>query len=143
MSKRKKIMITGVIVIIAIIGIVAYKLYLDNSYRNFKDIVKVDYSTIDKIIISSGTTGKQFEVKDKEEILKYLGKFDNIKLKKDKNQYIAPGFCIETRLFSGETKKLGFSYGFKEVCINNTRYVSNTNIDSEQIHRIEEEYNLD
>lgn len=135
MKKKKRIIIfLGCI----LICVVAYFF----SYKKLENVLNVDYDKIDKITIFSGTTGKAAEITDKEEIKKYLKMFEGIKVRPSINQMKTYGFSLESDFYIGDSKVAYMIYGFSKMQINGIKYISNKNIDENQIDQIEEKYKL-
>jgi len=139
--KKKITLIIGVLVII--IGLILHSFFIP---RDFKNALDVDFQKVDKILMSSGNYGKTVEITDKDEIEQFLNQFDNIKVKKSFSQSRKTGYCLEAKLFISDKKVISFSYGYDRISIykndKETKYISNINIDNDEINEIEIKYNL-
>jgi len=140
---RKKSIGLLVILVIIIIGLILQPFLIP---RDFKSILDIDFTKVDKILMSSGTYGKTVEITDKDEIEEFLNQFENTKVKKSFSQSKNKGYCLEARLFINDKKVASFDYGYDRITIlkndKETKYISNTNIDIDKVNEIEIKYNL-
>lgn len=139
--KKKSI---GLLVIFVIItGLVVQPFLI---LKDFKSILDIDFTKVDKILMSSGNYGKTVEITDKDEIEEFLNQFENTKVKKIFSKSKNKGYCLEARLFINDINVVSFNYGYDRITIykndKETRYISNTNIDIDKINEIEIKYNL-
>ncbi len=132
-----------VILVIIIIGLILQPLFIP---KDFKSILDIDFTKVDKILMSSGNYGKTVEITDKDEIEQFLNQFENTKVKKSFSQSRKTGYCLEARLFVNDKIVVSFNYGYDRITIykndKETRYISDTNIDIDKINEIEIKYNL-
>lgn len=84
-------------------------------YRNFDSVLNVDYSKVDKILTSSGSSSKIIELTDKDEIEDYINMFNDTKVRRDINQLKYAGFCLEVRFFEGDNQVGSIDYGLDDV----------------------------
>lgn len=142
MKSKNKIVI--LVLIVAIIA-AAFLVHMF-SYRKLDSVLGFDYSKVDKILTSSGSSSKIVEITDKDEIAEYMNIFKDISVRRDINQLKTAGFCLEARFFIGNEEVGSIVYGYNRIIIygtsDGTRYISNKNIDGKQIDEIEEKYNL-
>ncbi|MGN9162048.1 hypothetical protein [Clostridium sulfidigenes] len=140
---KKKSIGLLVILVIIIIGLIS-RLFL--IPKDFKSILDIDFTKVDKILMSSGNYGKTVEITDKHEIEEFLNQLDNTKVKKSYSQSRKTGYCLEARLFINDKNVVSFNYGYDRITIykndKETTYISNTNIDIDKINEIEIKYNL-
>lgn len=140
---RKKSIGLLVILVIIIIGLILQPFLIS---KDFKSILDIDFTKVDKILMSSGTYGKTVEITDKDEIEEFLNQFENTKVKKSFSKSKNKGYCLEARLFINDIKVASFEYGYDRITIfkndKETTYISNTNIDIDEINEIEIKYNL-
>ena len=144
--KTKIIVISIAVAFIAIfIAIFTLKPYMVSE--NFEKILNVDFNTVDKVVIASGSTGKYCTIESKEDLQKFFDMFKGIKLRKDFNQKPKAGIIFTVTLIKSGDILLQFNFGYDKVTIFNndksTRYISNKNIDYEQIKKIASTYNID
>lgn len=137
MNKKKR---TILIICILIIVVSVFGYFF--SYRKLENALNIKFNEVDKILISSGASSKIVEITNKEEIEEYLKIFDGTKVRRDINQIKTEGFCLEARFFIGNDKVGGITFGYNKITINDVRYVSNKNIDGQEIDQIEAKYNL-
>ncbi|WP_346915524.1 hypothetical protein [Clostridium sp.] len=139
--KKKSIWLLVILVII--IGLVLQPFLIP---KDFKSILDIDFTKVDKILMSSGNYGKTVEITDKDEIEEFLNQFENTKVKKSFSKSKNKGYCLEARLFINDKKVISFNYGYDRITIykneKETKYISNTNIDKDEINEIEIKYNL-
>jgi len=140
--KKKNIGLLVILVII-IIGLIVQPFLIQ---KDFKSILDIDFTKVDKILMSSGNYGKTVEITDKDEIEEFLNQFENTKVKKIFSKSKNRGYCLEARLFVNDKIVVSFNYGYDRITIykndKETRYISNTNIDIDKINEIEIKYNL-
>ncbi|WP_346870522.1 hypothetical protein [Clostridium sp. UBA5119] len=140
--KKKSIWLLVILVII-IIGLILQPFLIP---KNFKSILDIDFTKVDKILMSSGTYGKTVKITDKDEIEEFLNQFDNTKVKKIFSKSKNRGYCLEARLFINDKKVVSFDYGYDRITIykndKETKYISNTNIYIDKVNEIEIKYNL-
>ncbi len=140
---KKKSIGLLVILVIIIIGLIVQPFLIP---KDFKSILDIDLKKVDKILMSSGSYGKTVEITDKNEIEEFLNQFENTKVKKSFSQSKNKGYCLEARLFINDKIVASFNYGYDRITIfkndKETRYISNTNIDIDEINEIEIKYNL-
>lgn len=140
---KKKSIGLLVILVIIIIGLIVQPFLIP---KDFKSILDIDFTKVDKILMSSGNYGKTVEITDKDEIEEFLNQFENTKVKKSFSQSKNKGYCLEARLFINDKIVASFDYGYDRITIfkndKETRYISNTNIDIDKINEIEIKYNL-
>ncbi len=140
--KKKNIGLLVILVII-IIGLIVQPFLIQ---KDFKSILDIDFTKVDKILMSSGNYGKTVEITDKDEIEEFLNQFENTKVKKIFSKSKNRGYCLEARLFVNDRIVVSFNYGYDRITIykndKETRYISNTNIDIDKINEIEIKYNL-
>ncbi len=140
---KKKSIGLLVILVIIIIGLIS-RLFL--IPKDFKSILDIDFTKVNKILMSSGNYGKTVEITDEDEIEEFLNQFENTKVKKNFSKSKNRGYCLEARLFINNKKVVSFDYGYDRITIykndKETRYISNTNIDIDKINEIEIKYNL-
>ncbi len=139
--KKKSI---GLLVILVItIGLIIQPFLIP---KDFKSILDIDFTKVDKILMSSGNYGKTVEITDKDEIEEFLKQFENTKIKKIFSKSKNRGYCLEARLFINNKKVVSFDYGYDRITIykndKETKYISNTNIDIDKVNEIEIKYNL-
>lgn len=137
MNKKKRTILI-ICILIAVVSVLGYFF----SYRKLESALNFKFNEVDKILISSGASSKIVEITNKEEIEEYLKIFDGTKVRRDINQIKTAGFCLEARFFIGNDQVGGITYGYNKITINNVRYVSNKNIDGQEIDQIEAKYNL-
>lgn len=137
MNKKKRIILI-ICILIAVVSVLGYFF----SYRKLESALNIKFNEVDKILISSGASSKIVEITNKEEIEEYLKIFDGTKVRRDINQIKTAGFCLEARFFIGNDQVGGIAFGYNKITINNVRYVSNKNIDGQEIDQIEAKYNL-
>jgi len=134
----------GLLVILVIIIGLILQLFL--IPKDFKSILDIDFTKVDKILMSSGTYGKTVEITDKDEIEEFLNQFENTKVKKSFSQSRKTGYCLEARLFVNDKIVVSFNYGYDRITIfkndKETRYISNININIDKINEIEVKYDL-
>lgn len=137
------IIVPILIVLMLITGIVL------SPYIITKDLQKtlnVDFTTVDKVVICSGETGKHCDITDKEKIHEFLNNFDGAKLKKSFDQRQYTGFIYSVKLYKSDKIAGEFDFGYNIVTVYNNRkfirYISNKNIDHLKIDEIAEQYNL-
>jgi hypothetical protein len=140
---KKKSIGLLVILVIIIIGLIVQPFLIP---KDFKSILAIDFTKVDKILMSSGNYGKTVEITDKNGIEEFLNQFENTKVKKSFSQSKNKGYCLEARLFINDINVVSFNYGYDRITIykndKETRYISNTNIDIDEINEIEIKYNL-
>lgn len=140
--KKKSIWLLVILVII-IIGLILQPFLIP---KNFKSILDIDFTKVDKILMSSGTYGKTVKITDKDEIEEFLNQFENTKVKKIFSKSKNRGYCLEARLFINDKKVVSFDYGYDRITIykndKETKYISNTNIYIDKVNEIEIKYNL-
>lgn len=140
---KKKSIGLLVILVIIIIGLILQPFLIQ---KDFKSILDIDFTKVDKILMSSGNYGKTVEITDKDEIEEFLNQFENTKVKKSFSKSKNRGYCLEARLFINNKKVVSFNYGYDRITIykndKETKYISNTNIDIDKINEIEIKYNL-
>lgn len=139
--KKKSI---GLLVILVItIGLIIQPFLIP---KDFKSILDIDFTKVDKILMSSGNYGKTVEITDKDEIEEFLNQFENTKVKKIFSKSKNRGYCLEARLFINDKNVVSFNYGYDRITIykndKETRYISNTNIDIDKINEIEIKHDL-
>ncbi len=139
----KKKSIGLLVIFVIIIGLIVQPFLIP---KDFKSILDIDFTKVDKILMSSGTYGKTVEITDKDEIEEFLNQFENTKVKKSFSQSKNKGYCLEARLFINDKKVVSFDYGCDRITLykndKETTYISNTNIDKDKIKEIEIKYNL-
>ena len=139
--KKKSIWLLVILVII--IGLILQPFLIP---KDFKSILDIDFTKVDKILMSSGNYGKTVEITDTDEIEEFLNQFENTKVKKIFGKSKNKGYCLEARLFINDKIVVSFNYGYDRITIykndKETRYISNTNIDIDKINEIEIKYDL-
>lgn len=140
---KKKSIGLLVILVIIIIGLIVQPFLIP---KDFKSILDIDFTKVDKILMSSGNYGKTVEIMDKDKIEEFLNQFEITKVKKIFSKSKNRGYCLEDRLFINDKKVVSFDYGYDRITIykndKETKYISNTNIDIDKINEIEIKYNL-
>lgn len=114
--------------------------------RDFQKSVNIDFSTVDKVTIASGNTGKKCDITGKENIQKFLSVFNGAKLKKDFDQSIHKGYIFSVTMYNSGKVMGSFNFGYNRVNVSRdnkiVRYISNKNISDSQLREISEKYNL-
>ncbi len=140
---KKKSIGLLVILVIIIIGLIVQPFLIP---KDFKSILDIDFTKVDKILMSSGNYRKTVEITDKDEIEEFLNQFENTKVKKSFSKSKNKGYCFEARLFINDKNVASFDYGYDRITIykndKETRYISNTNIDKDEINEIEIKHDL-
>lgn len=140
---KKKSIGLLVILVIIIIGFIVQPFLIP---KDFKSTLDIDFTKVDKILMSSGNYGKTVEITDKDEIEEFLNQFENTKVKKIIGKSKKRGYCLEARLFINDKNIVSFDYGYNRITIykndKETTYISNTNVDIDKINEIEIKYNL-
>lgn len=144
--KTRIIIISAAVAFIAIvIAIFALKPYI--FPEDFEKTINVDFSTVDKVVIASGSTGKYCTIEGKEDLQAFFNMFKGIKLRKDFNQKQKTGIILSVTLIKSGNILVQFEFGYDHVTVDNndklTKYISNKNIDHEQIKKIASTYNID
>ncbi|MEG1257316.1 hypothetical protein [Clostridium sp.] len=139
---KKKIIILIALVLV-ICGVVLYPFVVK---REFQSVIDVDIAKVNKILMSSGTYGKIVEITDKDTIDEFLKSFKETRIRKNFYQGKRTGYALSARLYIDDSEVASFSYGYEEIIIyrnhKGKRYVSNKNINHEEINKIELKYNL-
>lgn len=145
MKKKKTIIIVvSVIAIIAVAaGFFSYPLLFS---KDIQQIMNVNFESIDKVVVGSGTTGKTYSIEGKENLQDFFHLFKNAKLTKSLDQNKNDGFIYSAVLYESGKEVVGFNFGYNLITISKdhqyTRYTSDNNIDENQIKEIAQKYKL-
>lgn len=142
----KKIIIILSVAVAIILVVVVFILSPFIIQKDIQKTINVNFSEVDKITISSGNTGKTYDIVGKDNIREFLNIFNGVKLKKDFDQRIHKGYIFTTTLYKSGKLMGGFDFGYNQIDVSKdnklTRYISNKNIDDVQISEIAKKYSL-
>jgi flagellar basal body-associated protein FliL len=142
--KKKVIIIVAVAAVIAVVA--GFFLYPFFIAKDMQESIGVNFDSVNKVTIASGTTGKSFDIVGKENLQEFFITFKGATLKKDSNQKIKDGFIYSAILYKSDKEIVGFNFGYNQITVSKngsyTRYISSKNIDEKQISEIAQKYKL-
>jgi len=141
---KKVIIIVAVVAVLAVVaGFFSYQFFIA---KDMQETIGVNFDSVDKVTIGSGTTGKTFDIVGKENLQEFFDMFKGAKLKKDTDQRISAGFIYSAILYKSGKEMVGFNFGYDGINVskdgNYTKYISSKNIDEKQMAEIDKKYKL-
>lgn len=142
--KKKVIIIVAVVAVLAIVaGFFTYPFLMS---KDIQETIGVNFDSVDKVTISSGTTGKTFDIVDKENLQEFFDIFKGANLTKSFDQQTYGGFIYSVTLYESSKDVGSFNFGYNQINLSKdgklTRYVSSKNINEKQISEIAQKYKL-
>lgn len=139
---KKKIIVVLValsVLVLAGAGIMYYRQSLNTN--DLQQKLGIDLSTVDKVVVQSGATGKTKTLTSKKDIQKFLGLFRGTRLRQTEVHSLYVGYRFGAALYQGDQYLGGFLFGDSTIRIsqsNNTEivYSSSKKINNTKVDRM-------